>query len=202
MLPPPHPPELSCVCKQTTTALSCSYFCCCWLQDSDHLWRLSPPARTALEVVLAEPGASLRMSWSVMRTAPLASGKGGPECTADVTVTLAGESRQQLREVREGHHMSAEIEQASRALSCDATSCCACNGAHTLRLYCFYIIQLTLRSHSHCVPVAPSQLFVVVVVVQMLAGEREWAQLMSLNASDPDGWKPGHTGPTGVMHVA
>lgn len=70
------------------------------LQDSDSLWRLSPPARAALSVVLNEPAAALRMSWSIMRTGPLASGKGGPECTADVTVTLAGESRQQLLEVR------------------------------------------------------------------------------------------------------
>ena len=70
------------------------------LQDSDQLWRLSPPARSALQVVLAEPAAALSMSWSITRTAPLASGKGGPECAADVTITLAGESRQRLMEVR------------------------------------------------------------------------------------------------------
>lgn len=74
----------------------------CGVQDSDHLWRLSPPARSALQVVLSEPSAALRMTWAVTRTAPLASGKGGPECAADVTVTLAGESRQQLLEVRPG----------------------------------------------------------------------------------------------------
>jgi hypothetical protein len=68
-------------------------------QDSDHLWRLSPPARSALRVVLSEPAAALRISWSVTRTAPLASAKGGPECAADVTLTLAGESREQLLEV-------------------------------------------------------------------------------------------------------
>lgn len=53
-----------------------------------------------LQVVLSEPAAALRLSWAVTRTAPLASGKGGPDCAADVTVTLAGESRQQLLEVR------------------------------------------------------------------------------------------------------
>lgn len=73
--------------------------CCADLQDSDHLWRLSPPARSALKVVLSEPRAALHMTWAITRTAPLASGKGGPECAADVTVTLAGESRQQLLEV-------------------------------------------------------------------------------------------------------
>lgn len=69
------------------------------LQDSDHLWRLSPPARAALEIVLSEPAAALHMTWTITRTAPLASGKGGPECAADVALTLAGESRQQLLEV-------------------------------------------------------------------------------------------------------
>lgn len=80
-----------------TRSLCCVLGCCA--QDSDHLWRLSPPARAALQVVLSEPAAALRLSWAVTRTAPLASGKGGPECAADVTVTLAGESRQQLLEV-------------------------------------------------------------------------------------------------------
>jgi hypothetical protein len=90
-----------------TLHLSCAVLklCCamlCRAQDSDHLWRLSPPARSALQVVLSEPSAALHMTWAVTRTAPLASGKGGPECAADVTVTLAGESRQQLLEVRPG----------------------------------------------------------------------------------------------------
>lgn len=35
------------------------------------------------------------------------------------------------------------------------------------------------------------------LVRQMLAGTRQWAQLMALNASDPDGWAPGHSGSTG-----
>jgi hypothetical protein len=39
------------------------------------------------------------------------------------------------------------------------------------------------------------------LVAQMLAGTRQWAQLMALNASDPDGWAPGHSGPTGEFGV-
>jgi hypothetical protein len=69
------------------------------LQDADQLWQLSPPAKSALEVVLSEPSAALKLAWTVRRTAPLASGKGGPDCEAEVTVTLAGESRMQLLEV-------------------------------------------------------------------------------------------------------
>jgi len=33
--------------------------------------------------------------------------------------------------------------------------------------------------------------------MQMLNGTRDWAQLMAINSSDPDGWAPGHAGPTG-----
>jgi hypothetical protein len=35
------------------------------------------------------------------------------------------------------------------------------------------------------------------VVLQVLNGTRAWAQLMAINATDPDGWAPGHTGSTG-----
>lgn len=70
------------------------------LQDSDQLWQLSPPARSALAVVLQEPSAALQLSWSIIRTAPLASGKGGPGCEGQINVMLAGETRMQLLEVR------------------------------------------------------------------------------------------------------
>lgn len=40
-----------------------------------------------------------------------------------------------------------------------------------------------------------------VTLLQMLDGNREWAQLMAINASDPHGWAPGHTGPTGGQHA-
>lgn len=44
---------------------------CAARQDSDALWRITPPARAALEAVLAEPRAALTIGWSVTRTAPL-----------------------------------------------------------------------------------------------------------------------------------
>ena len=36
------------------------------------------------------------------------------------------------------------------------------------------------------------------VCIQMLDGSRQSAQLMAINASDPEGWAPGHTGSTGA----
>jgi hypothetical protein len=48
-------------------------------QDSDVLWRISPPARRALEAVLEEPSAALTLSWQITRTAPLQVG--GPAQT-------------------------------------------------------------------------------------------------------------------------
>ena len=73
------------------------------LQDSDTLWQISPPAKAALSAILQEPAAALSFTWSLLRTAPLTSRQGGPLCTAEVVVPLAGESRQQLLEVRGDH---------------------------------------------------------------------------------------------------
>eukprot|EP00775_Hariotina_reticulata_P007362 gene7362-7573_t len=117
------PPELAAYSPDQVKLL-------CLSQDSDVLWKLSPPARSALEVVLSEPSAHLRIGWKISRTAPLASGKGGPTCQGEVLVPLAGESRMQLLEV--------------------------------------------------------------------LRGERDSAQLMALNSSDPEGWAPGHAGSPGL----
>lgn len=85
------------------------------IQDSDQLWQLSPPARSALEVVLAEPSAALKLGWAITRTAPLASTKGGPVCEGEITVQLAGETRMQLLEVR-----------AAAVQDCGGR-CCCCN---------------------------------------------------------------------------
>lgn len=52
-------------------------------------------------------------------------------------------------------------------------------------------LQLILSGHTFAV-----RLFHV--WVQMLDGSRQSAQLMAINASDPEGWAPGHPGPTGT----
>lgn len=63
------------------------------------VWSISPPTKVALSAVLQEPAAALTLSWSLLRTAPLASSRGGPLCSTDLTLPLAGESRRQLLEV-------------------------------------------------------------------------------------------------------
>lgn len=51
--------------------------------------------------------------------------------------------------------------------------------------------------HGPCPDCSSAHAVYGVVVLQMLNGTRDWAQLMVINASDPDGWAPGHTGSTG-----
>ncbi len=73
------------------------------LQDSDRLWRISPPAKEALKAVLTEPDAALVLQWVIIRTAPLASANGrgsGPACAGEVRLQLAGRTRERLLQVR------------------------------------------------------------------------------------------------------
>jgi hypothetical protein len=79
-------------------------------QDSDVMWSITPPAKAALSAVLQEPAAALTLSWSLLRTAPLASSRGGPLCSTDLTLPLAGESRRQLLEVGGRMGVVCEVE--------------------------------------------------------------------------------------------
>jgi hypothetical protein len=59
---------------------------------------------------------------------------------------------------------------------------------------CFNNCYTGLAFYLHVLlPLLPL-LLLLLLLVQVLRGERQSAQLMALNASDPEGWAPGHTG--------
>lgn len=69
------------------------------VQDSERYWRVTPPARRALERMLNGSDAALGLSWSVLRDAPLESRHGGPLCQGTREVTLSGGSRRAVLDV-------------------------------------------------------------------------------------------------------
>lgn len=81
----------------------------CVAQDSDTFWPLSPPSRAALADVLSSRSAALLLSWQLMRSAPLATNKGGPACSGVQVVPLSGLSQQQLLEVVRGERAAAQL---------------------------------------------------------------------------------------------
>lgn len=83
----------------------------CMAQDSDHLWQLSPPVRQALVTALSNSlAARLLLTWSLMRSAPLASYRGGgPSCQAVVDVELSADTKTQLLQVLQGAQPSAPL---------------------------------------------------------------------------------------------
>lgn len=73
-------------------------------QDSDQLWTLTPPARRALESLLAnDSSAAITFGWSVTRNAPPPSTHGGPLCHDARSVALSARSRAQLLQVIQVH---------------------------------------------------------------------------------------------------
>ncbi len=82
----------------------------CAAQDSDTSWRLSPPARAALQELLQQPGAALALSWSLLRNAPLATSRGGPQCSASLSVPLSGRTRAELGEVLAGSRALVQVQ--------------------------------------------------------------------------------------------
>jgi hypothetical protein len=82
----------------------------CAAQDSDTSWRLSPPARAALQELLRQPGAALALSWSLLRSAPLATSRGGPQCSASLSVPLSGRTRAELAEVLAGGRVLVQLQ--------------------------------------------------------------------------------------------
>jgi hypothetical protein len=82
----------------------------CAAQDSDTTWHLTPPARAALQEVLQQPGAALLLSWGLLRSAPLATARGGPQCSAAVSVPLSGRTRAELSEVLGGSRALVQLQ--------------------------------------------------------------------------------------------
>ena len=80
------------------------HFACA--QDSDRYWRLPPPARAALEALLAQPdqAPALALSWAVERDAPLEGKHGGPLCRGTREVPLSGRSRDAVLAVLQVRH--------------------------------------------------------------------------------------------------
>ncbi|KXZ45122.1 hypothetical protein GPECTOR_58g571 [Gonium pectorale] len=95
----------------------------CPAGESDRLWHISPPARVALLRLLepsvgggggggagdgggsgdgrdgcGDPPVVLEVRWSLVRSAPLGSQRGGPGCAAAAYVPLSGPSRRGLIE--------------------------------------------------------------------------------------------------------
>ena len=106
---------------------------CCWLavQDSDSVWSLSPPARSALLSVLHESSAALSVSWTVVRSAPPPSTHGNPICTGTAQVPLAGLSRMQLLDM-----LQVGTDALDPAFLCWSASCTA-RLALLLEVHCF-----------------------------------------------------------------
>lgn len=73
------------------------------VQDSDRLWRLTPPAQKALEALLDDSSAAMSFSWSVLRNAPPLSPHGSPMCQATQTFQLAPRTRTELVDILEVH---------------------------------------------------------------------------------------------------
>lgn len=71
------------------------------MQDSDRLWRLTPPAQKALAALLDDSSAAMSFSWSVIRNAPPMSPHGSPLCQATQTFQLAPLSREHLVDILE-----------------------------------------------------------------------------------------------------
>ena len=71
------------------------------LQDSDRLWRLTPPAQRGLSALLDDSSAAMSFSWSVLRNAPPLSPHGSPMCQATQTFPLAPQSRSHLVDILE-----------------------------------------------------------------------------------------------------
>ena len=73
------------------------------VQDSDRLWRLTPPAQKALGALLDDSSAAMSFSWSVLRNAPPLSPHGSPMCQATQTFQLAPRTRTELVDILEVH---------------------------------------------------------------------------------------------------
>lgn len=70
-------------------------------QDSDRLWRLTPPAQKALGGLLDDSSAAMSFSWSILRNAPPLSPHGSPMCQATQTFPLAPLTREHLVDILE-----------------------------------------------------------------------------------------------------
>lgn len=68
-------------------------------QDSDRLWRLTPPAQKALGALLDDSSAAMSFEWSILRNAPPLSPHGSPMCQATHTFPLAPLTREHLVDI-------------------------------------------------------------------------------------------------------
>ena len=80
---------------------TCSHNVALCMQDSDRLWRLTPPAQKALAALLDDSSAAMSFSWSVLRNAPPLSPHGSPMCEATQTFQLAPKTRTELVDILE-----------------------------------------------------------------------------------------------------
>ncbi|MEW5302433.1 MAG: hypothetical protein WDW36_005220 [Sanguina aurantia] len=72
----------------------------CLSQDSDTVWRMTPPARAALMSALASATPPLlRMMYSVQRSGPAVSGRGGPSCSLTLEIPLSAATTDELLQV-------------------------------------------------------------------------------------------------------
>lgn len=63
----------------------------CSPPDADRMWSITPPAKEALVSGLNQKGSSISLlfNWHFLRDLPPPSGRGGPECSSNVEVSLA-----------------------------------------------------------------------------------------------------------------
>lgn len=81
----------------------------CVSEDSDRLWRLTPPAQKALAALLDDSSAAMSFSWSILRNAPPLSPHGSPMCQATQTLPLAPLTREHLVDILQGRRTSASL---------------------------------------------------------------------------------------------